>query len=152
MTRQERIVVLLDNYVDVVNGLGDRKGNGETGLPLMCRAWNFPKQGYPELERLLVQMRAKRKDLYWHMAEKYLRAATRRVLMCANPRCEVTYPTWVKINFHKHGHRNVSLIPRVIRVVPHQVEAAQVRLAVQWLDEQWDGEPFLPDDLLPIAA
>ena len=147
MTRRERIVVLLENYLDVVHGLRDRLGTGEH-IPLMCRAWNKPKQGYPELERLLLNLKLERKDLHRHLAEKYARSPQRRVLVC--PRCRGVMPTWSSVHFHKHGHTNVAVVPRVLRVVPGWVEEERIEEAVGWLDERWHGEPFLPDELRPV--
>jgi hypothetical protein len=149
VTRREKIVVLLENYLDVVNGLRDRMGTGEH-IPLMCRSWNKPKQGYPELERLLSILKLEQRELHRHLAEQYARAPMRRVLVC--PRCRGIQPTWSSVNFHKHGHSNVAVVPRVIRVLPAWVEAQKVELAIGWLDEHWNGEVFLPDELRPKAA
>jgi hypothetical protein len=146
VTRREKIVVLLENYLDVVNGLRDRLGSGDH-LPLMCRAYNRPKQGYPELEHLLGRLKLEERELHRHLAEQYARAPMRRVLVC--PRCRGIQPTWSSVNFHKHGHSNVAVVPRVIRVVPAWVEQQKIELAIVWLDEQWHGEPFLPDELRP---
>jgi hypothetical protein len=149
MTRTERIIVLLENYVLVVSGPLDRQGDGEH-LPLMNRAWNAP--GYKELERLRLVMRTEQRTLYWHLASTYFWPATRRVLVCANPRCTITYPSWAKINFHQHGQRHTPLVPKVMRVTDNHVNPAIVEQAVGWLDEHWVGEPFIPDELLPVAA
>ena len=150
MNRPDRIIVLLENYVDVVNGLRDRTGTGDP-IPLMCRAWNRPKQGYPELERLRLEMRVVQPRLYWHLSETYFRPASRRVLQC--PRCRGVMPSWHSANFHKHGHSNVSIVPRVVRVVDAGVEPVMVERAIVWLDEHWaDPGPFIPDDLKAVAA
>ena len=146
-TRRERIVVLLEWYVDVeAQGLRDGRGDGEH-LPLMSRAWNHP--AYRELDRLLGRMRTYRRHLYWHLAETYFRATRRQVLQC--PRCKGVMPAWHSANFHKHGHSNVAVVPRVIRVLRPEVRDAKVEQAVAWLDEQWQGEVFLPDELVVAA-
>jgi hypothetical protein len=49
----------------------------------------------------------------------------------------------------KHGHSNVAVVPRVVRVVDPGVLDERVEAAVTWLEEQWRGEPYVPDDLLP---
>jgi hypothetical protein len=143
--RRERIVVLLENYTDVEAGLRDRGSDGEH-IPLMCRPWNTPKQGYPELDHQLGLMRSAAPSLYWHLAEMYFRAPSRRVLQC--PRCRGVMPTWSSVNFHKHGHSNVAIVPRVVSVVRPGVQASYVEQAVGWLDEAWSGEVFLPDELM----
>jgi hypothetical protein len=147
VSRRERIILLLDNYVDVVNGLRDRLGNGEH-IPLMCRAFNHPS--YRELERLRILMRDTEGGMYWHLTRTYFNGEKRRVLQC--PRCQGTMPAWSSVNFHKHGRTNVAVVPRVLRVYPQGVRQARVNDAVAWLDEHWVGEPFIPDDLLAAAA
>ena len=81
----------------------------------------------------------------------YFRPSSRRVLEC--PRCRGILPSWSTINFHKHSHQNVAVVPRVLRVLDPQVRPAQVELAITWLDEHWpDPGPFVPDDLKQTAA
>ena len=60
-------------------------------------------------------------------------------------------PSWSSVNFHKHSHSNVALVPRVLRVVPLEVKAELVEEAIGWLDEHWDGGVFVPNDLLPLV-
>lgn len=149
VARRDRIVVLLENYVDVESGLRDRRGDGEH-LPLMCRPWNQPRQGYPELDHQLGRMRDSEPTLYWHLSQTYFHSTRRRVLEC--PRCRGIVPTWHSVNFHKHGHSNVAIVPRVIRVVRSEVRTATVDDAVTWLERNWRGEVFIPDELLPAVA
>jgi len=156
--RRERIVVLLENYTDVEAGLRDRKGDAEH-LPLMCKAWNH--QSYRELDRLLGAMKDEQHRLYWHLAEMYFRSLKRHVLVC--PKCGVL-PTWGSKNFqniqvgephrihHKHGHSNVAVVPRVVRVVRAEVRTQSVEDAIDWLEANWRGSVFVPDELLPAVA
>jgi len=147
--RRERIVVLLENYVDVVEGLRDRIGAGEH-IPLMCRAWRVPRQGYPELDHQLGVMKVLAPTLYWHLAHTYFHSTRRRVLQC--PRCSATMPTWHGKHFHKHGHSNVAVVPRVVRVVHPSVEIRSVDDAVDWLEQSWRGAVFVPDELRAAVA
>ena len=146
VNRRERILVLLDNYVDVVNGLRDRSGDG-VHVPLMCRAWNKPALGYPELERLRTLLRSERPTLHRHLAQRYLIThSTRRVNHC--PRCKTEMAPWSSVNFHRHGGQNVAIQPKVIRLIPGWVQEPLVQQAIEWLDERWsDPGPFLPDEL-----
>ena len=147
-TRHERIIVLLENYIDVESGMRDRRGDGEH-IPLMCAAWNHPS--YVELDRLLGIMRSERSHIYWHLSMTYFYAPQRRVLQC--PRCKGIMPSWHSKNFHKHGHSNVAVAPRVVRMVREGVLNAYVTQAVMWLDERWTlSDVFLPDELLPLVA
>jgi hypothetical protein len=144
LTRRERIVVLLDNYSDVEAGLRDRRGEDALHLPLMCAAWNHPS--YRELDRLLGRLKDERHRVYWHLSHAYFHARLRRVKVC--PRCRAVLPSWHSANFHKHGHTNVA----VVRVLDPKVLDERVEAAVTWLDEQWHGEPYVPDDLLPTMT
>jgi len=146
--RRERIVVLLENYVDVESGMRDRRGSGEP-LPLMCRAWRVPRQGYPELDHQLNEMRNQAPTLYWHLAHTYFYAPRRRVLQCQ--RCKAVMPSWQKTtHFHKHGHSNVAVVPRVVRVTHPSVQTKSVDEAVDWLERSWRGAGFIPDELKVI--
>jgi len=70
--------------------------------------------------------------------------------MC--PRCRAVLPAWHSDNFHKHGHSNVAVLARVVRVVDTRVQNARVEEAVGWLEAEWNGEPYVPDDLLPTVT
>jgi hypothetical protein len=146
--RRERIVVLLENYVDVeAQGLRDRRGDGEH-LPLMSRAWNHPS--YCELRRLLGVMRDGQWHLYWNLVHTYYYANYVRRLHC--PRCKAIIPTTRSANFHKHGHSNVAIVPKMVRVTHADVREPVVADAVDWLEAHWQGPLFIPDELLPVVA
>lgn len=139
--------MLLEWYVDVEEqGLREGRGEGER-LPLMSRVWNH--QSYRELDRLLGRMRFDAQRLYWHLAETYFRSTQRRVLQC--PRCRGVMPSWQSVHFHKHGHSNVAVVPAVVRVRKTGVDDELVNAAVAWLEAEWRGEVFLPDELVAVA-
>ena len=46
----------------------------------------------------------------------------------------------------------MALVPRMIRVPLYPVEQADVERAVAWLDEQWGGAVYVPDELREVAA
>jgi len=146
MTKTERIVMLLEWYVDVeAQGMRDGRSSDGEHLPLMSRAWNHPS--YRELDRLLDLMRREQRHLYWHLSQTYLYSTKRRVLEC--PRCRSVVPSWYSGGyFHKHGNSNVAIVPKVVSVIHKDVRSNHVGRAIAWLEEQWIGEPFLPDELL----
>lgn len=147
MTRRERIVFLLENYLDVLQGIQDGAGLGDGDvLALMCRAWNH--RSYRELEALRKRMRDEEPFTYWHLAETYFRCTFRRVKVCADPKCSAEAPPWTDAPFHKHGRRHVPFIPGITRVVSLAVNTDRVAEGIAWLDEHWHGEPFIPDDLM----
>jgi hypothetical protein len=149
-TRRERIVVLLEHYVDVEAGWHDGRSSDAVHLPLMCRPWNTPREGYPELDHQLGLMRELLPHLYWHLSETYFRSTQRQVLQC--PRCRGVVPTWSDVSFHRHGHSSVAVVPRVVRIVRAGVRTPLVEDAVTWLERNWRGDPFVPDELLPAVA
>jgi hypothetical protein len=146
VTRRERIAFLLEHLEDVRAGVRDRGRSGER-IPLMCAAWNHPS--YRQLEPLLALLRSERPSLAWHLTRTYF-APRRRVLVC--PRCEGRVDVWSSVHFHKHGHKIVALVPRVLRVVPLEVDPKRVEAGVAWLDGHWRGGVFVPDELLPLVA
>lgn len=147
MTRTERIETLLYHYVDVENGLQDRAFRGDDFLPRMCRSWNHPS--YVELRRLIGYLQQLEPRLYWHLSQKFFKYEVRRVARC--PRCTAIYPASMIGGMHKHGQRGVELRPHPYRAhLP--VNDRRVRQAIEWLAERFVGEPFIPDDLLLVAA
>lgn len=151
MTRRDRIVVLLENYLDVLNGLQDRAFRGDDFLPRMCRAWSHPS--YRELERLRVVMRDSEPIVYWHIAETYFRADYRRVSVC--PKCGRIAPAALIGEFCKHGKPYAKAVTRIAAIQKRTSAAVRPELVtagVGWLDDNWRGEPFIPDDLLARAA
>ena len=143
--RRERIVVLLENYRDVEAGWRDQRGDGEH-IPLMCKPWNMPAEGYPELDHQLGTLKVQEPRLYWHLAETYFRSTRRRVLLC--PRCRSVEPSWSSKNFCKHGRSNVAVVPRVLLIRRGGVSDEMVDGAVAWLEAHWRGPVFIPDELL----
>lgn len=154
MTRREKILVLLDNYLDVINGLRDVSlGDGVIG---MCRSWNFPPNGYPELERLRVLLRDNMPVCYWHLAETYFRGEAKPARVC--PHCwdslkrrDEFWAPHAGPDFHRHAGRSVATVIRPVRRVSAAVDPRLVSEAVDWLEERWTGEPFIPDDVLTVV-
>jgi hypothetical protein len=60
--------------------------------------------------------------------------------------------TRLTVNFHKHGSKNIVLVPRVLRVVPPEVRDELVQEGLAWLEENWQGDVDVPDELLPLVA
>lgn len=155
MTRRERIELLLYHYVDVENGLQDRAFRGDDYLPRMCRAWSHPS--YSELRRLIQRMQTEKPVLYWPIAETYFRFT--EVVRAECPRCGREYPPsqgWYEDKddggFCRHGQSSIKLVLKTKRKVSQAVSPFERELGLEWLDKNFLGEPFIPDDLLPIAA
>jgi hypothetical protein len=68
------------------------------------------------------------------------------------PRCESRVDIWSSTTTHRHGRKNVSLVPRVVRVVPKQVRPVLVAVALAWLEQHWRGGVYVPDELLPLVS
>jgi hypothetical protein len=53
---------------------------------------------------------------------------------------------------HTHKQRGVVLVARMTREPLFPVEQRNVDGALEWLDEHWQGEPYIPDELLPLVS
>lgn len=142
--RRERIELLLEWFNDVEAGMRDIVGTGEH-IPLMCRAWRKPVQGYPELRFQLGQLSGREPRMYRHLAWWYFHSSKRRASVC--PRCNVTMHA--SQNFHKHGRDTVAVVPRMLRVHQGWVRRTVVDEAIDWLEANWRGAVFVPDELMP---
>lgn len=148
MTRRERIVVLLENYMDVENGLQEGTSFANDPIHLMCRAWNHPS--YVELRRCVYALRDSEPVPYWNLAETYFRAPSVRMAAC--PRCDRTMPAKHVGSLHKHGPKTFALIPRMVKRVSLAVRPELVSQAIDWIEREYEGDVFVPDDLLATAA
>ena len=170
MTRRDRILVLLEHYRDVLEGIGDSEPGcsgdcslddkdrwlcehygcaDERVLALMCRAYNH--SSYRQLERLLRLMWERWPRSYVQIQARFVRYSERRVAWCR--KCGKTLPA------HKigtvHGRcrikgRLVTLEPRVERVPAVGVDPARVTDAVDWLEQHWQGVAEIPPDVAQI--
>jgi hypothetical protein len=148
--RLSSIKLLLDHYLDVVQGLRDR-GNGDEGLALMCDAWNGP--GYRRLEERRKQMILEERSLYRHLHQAYFDQMSRyekRVLAC--PACEMRVPAWSSTTFHTHGRRHVRLAPRVDKVYVRPLNTEGLRRGEAWLERRWGRDILIPDILRPFVS
>ncbi len=150
MKRRDRILILLEHYVDVLGGIYDAsKGTDEGVLALMCRAWNHPS--YRELERLRLHMRDAEPEHYWHLAETYFRAERRRIATC--PKCQREASPALIGELCNHGSKHsgtATMVPLMMWVVHPDVDPKMLAQAIDWLDWKWTrGDASIPDDLRP---
>lgn len=150
MTRRERIAFLLDHYADVLAGVRDRGNGDSTHLPLMCRVWNHPS--YRELERLLPLLGADVRPLYRAVVGMYVYPRFVRRAVCV--KCGTVRPSALVGELHRHPPRGKSaaFVARMVRVPLYPVEQREVDGAITWLDENWRGGVFVPDELLPLVS
>jgi hypothetical protein len=47
---------------------------------------------------------------------------------------------------------NVALVPRIRRMTSPDLDDEHVASAIAWLDERWRGDPYVPDEFLPLVA
>ena len=148
VTRRERISFLLTHYSDVLAGVRDR-GLGGEHLPLMCRAWNGPS--YQELERLLPILGRSARPCYRAVVGMYIYPRFVRRAVC--PNCGIVKPPALVGELHKHPHRkSTAFVARMVRVPLFPVAQGDVDGALVWFDEHWQGEPYVPDELLPLVT
>jgi len=135
-SRTELVRLLLDQYVDVERGI--QESRGDDPLALMCRAWNHPS--FQRLIRLRLQLRDERPDLYWHVAETYLRCGFARALEC--PDCDRLESTHSGRTHHTHGTRVrprlVQLTLKRVRVVRSGVDLEKVEEGISWIAQNWE--------------
>jgi hypothetical protein len=148
VTRRERLTFLLEHYQDVLAGLRDQ-GNGDVHLPLMCRAWNHPS--YRELERLLGLLQRSQPRGYRAIVGMYVYPRHVRRAVC--PKCGTVKAPALVGELHRHPHkRSRAFVARMVRVPLYPVEQREVDGAVTWIDEHFRGEPYVPDELLPLVT
>lgn len=71
--------------------------------------------------------------------------------MC--PRCGTVKPPNLAGELHAHkGRRSAAFVPRMTRVPLYPVEQGDVENAIDWLDDRWRGDVYVPDELLPLVA
>lgn len=148
MTRRERITFLLENYMEVEQGLQEPKSGPGDFIPQMCRAYRHPS--YVELRRVLLILQSTEPVIWWDLAETYFRFQERRVAWCSH--CGGEYPTRFEESLHRHGRKLVKLIPRVVRRRSLAIRPENVNTAIDWLTDNFHGEPFIPDELLVYVA
>lgn len=153
--RQEIIATLLEWYEDVLNSWADGTAVDPHGYPRENQIIRHPS--YRELERLLGEMRIAEPVIYWDMVQRYLYAPQRVVYRC--PRCgpkpeslaaglphpkDLPPPPYGKDVDHKHGGKLWALRPTRIRMC-WAIRAENLVRGIEWLDHNWQGEPFVPD-------
>ena len=151
MTRRDRIILLLERYIDVQPGLVDTEGGeGGGGTSLLAEgAWK--SRTYRQLEELCGRLREEEHRLYWHLAETYFRSTTKRASYC--PRCRsIEHATLIgkPCSHGQRGRRNVSSdtrIATVARVFSPRVDKQLVAAAVDWIEAEWQGDVTIPGDL-----
>ena len=154
MTRHDRILVLLEHYRDVLEGLRDRQSSDGYLVIGMCRAWNHAS--YQELERLLPLLRERMPRLHDAVVTRYLGYFERRVGWCR--KCEATLSTsrLGKAHGTPAGYCRlkgvlVMVEPRVVRI-GGEGRDADLRNAVEWLERHWRGEVEIPADVQAVES
>jgi hypothetical protein len=152
--REQKIETLLAWWTDVLEGWQEGgRGQDEFGIKMMGRAWNHPS--YRELHRCLVALRDEENRTYWHVRERY-QAARRTVLVC--PKCDAIENVAARHFKYTEDGRHVTLKHKhgdpvffVLKSVPSVNAAVRedvVEDGVRWIAARFQGEPFIPDELL----
>ena len=157
MTDRDRIVVLLDHYQAVCEGIptGGIGDDDDGVLALMCREWNHPS--YQRLERLLVVMHERWPRMRAAVRERFERYSERRVAYCVV--CHATEPASSIGEPHlrtrvagakllcRIGAKAPDMVPRIVR--SHGLfEGQLVEDAVDWLERTWGQPVELPVTLI----
>lgn len=147
VTRREAIGILLAHYQDVQFGLWDSRSGGD-GVPIQCNVARHPS--YRRIAQLLPLLRQAEPRAWRAVVATYVYPSFRRRGWCA--RCGAVVPPEQIGEVHRHGRKVVALQARMIRTPLYPVESADVERAIRWLDEQWGGAVYVPDELRDVAA
>lgn len=150
MNRRETIEFLLENYRDVEDGLQDGgiSFDGAGYSPRMCRAWSHPS--YVELRRCVALLQNNEPILWWDFQQHYFRYDVKRVAYC--PRCLKEAPPWCAGEQHRHGQKSATMVLKSVRKRSLAIKPKNVKAGIGYVDLNFRGEPFVPDDLLSLAA
>jgi len=136
-TRRDRILTLLDHYNDYFTTLGAGTptggGDGIPGLPSMSQ-----HASVVELVRCLDLLLVRAPKHYQHAKAFYCcekRQVPARLKVVGPQGKRVTVDGWA-----------------VERIVPRWVRLERVRRAVEFVDREFRGEPFVPQELVEQAA
>lgn len=153
--RQEIIATLLEWYESVLCNWADGTSSDPFGTARENKIIRHPS--YVELERLLPLLRSAKPEVYWDIVQRYLYAPQKIVYRC--PRCgpnphslaaglphhkDTPQPPFGEDIDHKHSGKLYSLRPTRVRD-NWAISAANLEAGIAWLDENWVGEPFVPD-------
>ena len=160
MTRREILVELLRRYREAQETLTQSDGTGGGGVTLMPRTWN---PSFRELERCLHVLSGERPKQTRMLLARYvdptisrktlvgrreIRAGGREAMTWLNmpPHSEVV--TFAKLPEHK----STSVYSCVLASWPAWVRASLVESALQRLEAVFVGDPWLPVEMLEVAA
>jgi hypothetical protein len=147
LTRVEIFEEMLRRYSEAQEtmnkgGMGD--GSSVTLMPL---TWN---ESYRELERVLKLMREERPSQWWHLTERFLR--------CQDQVAEVrVFRTRKGPEFRLPAHCELGAgAPQIaghtarVRLVvwSSSVRMEKVRRGLEYVSQQFRGDPFLPQEFL----
>lgn len=138
---------MLDHFADVQTTIFGRTGarGGEGGDGTMPGVWNH---SYRELDRCVTRMR--------RLAETPDLASPAFRKMYVNLRgWYLTCEKMPKVSPQKTVRRGAEIVelPRTVRLhIKRHGELVVVLLAVAWVSAEFVGEPYLPRELLEVAA
>lgn len=152
MTKKAEIIVemlrRLEDARETQNGPSGLKGDGQS-IPLMPPTWN---DSYRELDRCLALMREKRPSQHCHVCERYVvtsKKLHRKEVHIRNGKI-------TGINAHEELYAGQPTIKAdKIEVIIYRwqpwVRAEKVRRGIEWLTNEFRGEPYLPLEFVQAA-
>lgn len=142
------IAEMLSRYEDAQSTLmGRSEATYGDGVLLMPKQWN---RSFRELERCLHKMRDERPSQWWHVTERYLRCDD-RIMEVAVRKGRPKLPPHVEVvaGAPMSGQKTARLR---VHVWSPAVRAEKVRRGLEWLADEFRGEPYLPVEMTDLRV
>ena len=151
LSPHEVVVEMLRTYVDVC-GAGERgEGSDHSDDRVLTMNPLWGEGSYAELHRCLYELREQEQNLYWNVAERFLRMRHRRTFGC--PECLQETNAGTRHVHHVHGQRLRFEPGPILQELWHPaVRLERVDLGVEWIVREHRGAPFLPFELYLLVA
>lgn len=151
LSAHEIVVEMLRSYSEVC-GPGEKGAGSDLSDDRILMLNPLWSQGsYAELYRCLYLMREREANLYWHTAERYIRATTRITQGCSECRQE-TRPGTRHTHFVDGSKLRPERGPIVQEVWRRGVDLGKVEAGVEWIVREHNGPPYLPQELYSLIA
>jgi hypothetical protein len=154
LTRRQTILELLKAYPEACGPGESGQGSGSVGdrLLTMTDLWQEARPHFLELERCLASLKEERPNQYVHLKARYFKA--KRLSQDVPVRAgRLIVPSHAElVGFGKLKDSQAKTARAILIRWEPWVRNQKVEKAVDYLNEEFRGEPFLPKELLEAVA